>query len=212
MSRGFGIAELYRRAVTDESLPVQGDDMEGALDWYFGRAAMADLLGRMGYGPAVPDVREAMLHDDSNQMREAAVRSLAALAGRRCVPDVIEVLKGDPSLGVRYEAAEALGDLGDPRALHPLRDMFEGDVVDLRSYAKNGCQGTLPRSFEGLTKVLTAMLMIGGELAERSLREAASDGDMHVMYVAKRSVQMKRGKVAHKETREKEAGWARMPV
>lgn len=116
------------------------------------RAEVADQLGKLGDGRAVPALLEALgdphmdlrdnaafalaelgavtavpgivklLRDPAKQVRKTAAKGLGMLRARDAVPALIETLE-DPSYLVRKNVIRSLGQIGGPSALQALRNV-----------------------------------------------------------------------------------------
>lgn len=103
------------------------------------RVRAADALGDMGYHAALalgnlalaginannaaPSLIQA-LHDEDEQVRTFAARSLNYIGDPQAVEPLIHALR-DEDMGVRADAASALGKLKDKRAIVPLLEMLK---------------------------------------------------------------------------------------
>ena len=182
-------AEFYRWAVTDESLPddyfCEGHGIGGRIA--FGRLHFIDYLGQIGYKKALPDMREAMLHDRNAEIRESCLGALGRLGGAAYWADVAELLRKDSSVAVRLEAAKTLGRFRNPEALVPMREFFEqlraqADMVQIE-------KGFDAIAYDQVSRVLQAMLAIGGELARDTVAEAFRDSNYMVHQAARTAFQ-----------------------
>ena len=182
--RSLRNAWLYRMAVTDESLPAGLDD--GAhlfLDRYpfFCRQSMIQDIGRIGYMPACPDLREAMLHDLRWEIRGAAAEALGRIGDGNYTADLIEVAREDRNPRVRHDAVDALGYMKDESALPALREMLQEGRRDI--YLANLTQDR-DRWNNGLDSIrdITRILMRIGGRAKDILKEFSEDPDFWVRW------------------------------
>jgi hypothetical protein len=181
MIHAYTDAFLFKDVIIDESVPAFCNYAQ-----LFGRVRMIHLLGLIGYKKASPQIREAMLHDLDAVVRSQAAETLGTLGDRKYVSDLIYTLRNDKDICTRIDACEALGELRDKRALIPLREFFEEARAMI--YRK----GYVGIYFISLKEALQSMLMIGGELAERTLNEALDDynpinnSGIHVYQAARR--------------------------
>ena len=130
-------AELYRMAIIDESIPASyGECCDLLLDHdvYFCRQDMIHMLGEIGYDPACPEIREAMLHDLRVEIREAAAEALGKIGDKNYTSDLVQ-LATDESDPVSRTALMALGYMKDESALPILEDMLNEGI---RNYYR-GC-------------------------------------------------------------------------
>lgn len=159
------------------------------------RVEAARALGRIG-APSVPAL-QAVLHDRSPRVREAAVDALGAIGGPSVVPALAEVLGDDRSQlrqaaarslaaiggdeartalltalrhkdpATRLTAVQALGDLGDDRSVAALSSV----VSDREKAVRESAVAALGRlgSSDAAEALLSAY-----EGADREVRQAAS--------------------------------------
>jgi hypothetical protein len=185
--RAYQKSEAYRECVLDENIPNYGRELPWHRDPFFGRVGMIQGLGTIGYWKAAPEIREAMLHDLTTDIRSVSLRSLAEIGDTICVPDVIGILRDDKSLYMKSVAADGLGELKDFRALYPLRETFED--VRRHIWREDGIGKewiTYSEHWRLMIDVLRAMKRIGGELADRTIGEAFDDSVVHIRQAAKR--------------------------
>lgn len=84
--------ELLRMTITDEDIPVEAHSVGPSQGSWVGRGPFAEILGKVGYEPAVPDIREALLHDRDSEMREYSAQGIGAF-GREHLSILKEALK-----------------------------------------------------------------------------------------------------------------------
>lgn len=91
---------------------------------YHAALALGNLaLAGINANNAVPSLIEA-LHDEDEQVRTFAARSLNYIGDPQAVEPLIHALR-DEDMGVRADAANALGKLKDKRAIVPLLEMLK---------------------------------------------------------------------------------------
>jgi hypothetical protein len=123
-------AEFYRMGIIDENIPVDyGECCQLLLnrDPYFCRLHMIHMLGEIGYDPACPELREAMLHDLRGEIRGKAAETLGTLGDRSYADDLIKIARNqeDP---VSYNALIGLGNMRDESTLPFLKEMLQEAV------------------------------------------------------------------------------------
>ena len=156
-------AELYRAAILDESLPaVMGEASSMLLDQnpFFCRYFWIVDLGRIGYRPACPELREVMLHDLNPELRGAAAVSLGKIGDNRYTQDLIHAMQEDCHVSRR--AMFALGDMGDDSALPTLREKFEEARrrFDLADNVQDG--DMLWEQVEEIRDITDVLVRVGG--------------------------------------------------
>ena len=157
-------APFYRMAVLDESIPAgieEGSHLLLDRNPFFCRQLMIAALGHIGYSPACPELREAMLHDLRPGIRSAAAEALGKIGDRRYTADLIRVMREGKDAS--HEAMTALGDMKDDSALPALREMFEEARCrfDMADMAQDG--DLLWEQVNEICKLTEIMIRAGGE-------------------------------------------------
>ncbi len=188
--RALRNAPFYRMAITDENLPATVDESTGMLlnhDPFFCREMMIDSLGRIGYYPACPDLREAMLHDLDWQIRGTAAKALGAIGDKGYTKDLIDVALNGSSR-VREDALEGLGNMRDETAVPALRDLMEDEK-------RNYFMGRFTRDYRRETlaqhrmmQISTALKRIGGS-AMRVLTDARRDENFWIRWAVEKGIE-----------------------
>lgn len=183
--------EIYRKAVTDESLPPTCLDIEGASDKCFGRYVIITALGLIGYERACPDLREAMLHDNNEGIRGESAIALGRIGNMAYTPDIIHAMQDDKSLYTQDECIRSLGSMKDKRALAPLMEYFEDCRARIHFKALTGKDPThYWDEYHGVETSITSMLKIGGRLADETLKKALNDRNGAVRNASKNAIIM----------------------
>ncbi len=123
-------AELYRMAIIDELIPAgyfEGSHLLLNHDLYFCRQDMIKMLGEIGYGPACPEIREAMLRDLRNEIREEAIKALGKIGDKNYTKDLVKLAE-DGSNPLSRAALAALGDMRDESTLPLLEDRLNEGI------------------------------------------------------------------------------------
>lgn len=185
--RAYKNAELYRKAIVNESLPAFGYEI--GINDMFGRALMTHYLGLIEYRKSAPEFREIMLHDTSGDMKSFAIEGIHRLGFREYVPDMIKILRNSKNENIRHNIVYAFECLKDKRALVPLREYFEENIQKIHfSESAGKTFSDYSHEWGRLIDALGAMLKIGGKLAEESLKEAYNDENIHIHNAAKRAI------------------------
>ena len=190
--RALEMAEQYRMAITDESLPAGIEEGARLLvnhDPFFCRQFIIHWLGRIRYNPACPNLREAMLHDLRHEVRGAAAKALGRIKDRRYTHDVVAAMRDDRNECVRYYALEALGLMKDEAALPALREMFEEGRREIYLAHLLRDKDRCLRGQETITDAIGAIKKIGGRSASQILRKAEHDADFWVRWSAGKGVE-----------------------
>ncbi len=179
-------APFYRMAITDESLPAgieEGQHMMLDGDPFFCRQMMIASLGRIGYHPACPDLREAMLHDLDPYIRGWSATALGRIGDKRYTGDLIEAARGGQG-----EATDALGLMKDEAAVPALREMLEDSQRDhyLARFTRDYRRATMARN--RIMDITEALNRIGGS-GKLAVSEALSTEDPWLNWSAAKGVE-----------------------
>lgn len=152
--RAYENAEHYRRAILDENLPLTG------------RLLMIESLGKIRYHPACPELREALLHDKEEYIRECSAFCLGEIRDKKYVPDLVCALRKEDNFSALVGIEMSLGDLKDSRALPALRERFEKVLWEVN-------QGNDVGLLE-LEMIIGSMMKIGGDLTSDTIDKLLS--------------------------------------
>lgn len=129
-------AEFFRWSLVDESIPLHDRDGNLALNGrnvVFGlydgcRQSNAIAIAELKYWPALPELREAMLHEYDSYMRTLCVEAIGVMGkrGLKYAKDIRESIRkfNDDPLYIGY-AVGALKKLGDKEAVPLIREVYE---------------------------------------------------------------------------------------
>jgi len=126
-------AELLRKAVIDESLPLDYPLLDqGGIIYVGGRRWDATLLGLVKYHKALPELSEAAKHDLDYELRARSVEAIGDMGflGSKYASVILDVLLKDKSYYVKKKAAEAIKKVKNPEIAKGLRSAVE----ELRAY------------------------------------------------------------------------------
>ncbi len=173
------------------------------------RRHIIDAFIKLNSKEATPVLIKIALHDDSGEVRFAAVEALRFIGDENAAPALVQLL-GDPVKRVCYEAASALGDLGRKEAIPTLLEMLrefssgglcEGKYKELKCYGTSMRLGKIGKEavpeLEKLIKdpyvvlrrfAADALGRIGGEEARPALLKALKDPDEKVRFWAIRNM------------------------
>lgn len=120
-------AEGLRRSLLDEEIPLEQELVGNNLVLRGGRVNSAILLGMIRYTPALPELREASLHDLHESMRHESIDALGNMqnATRKYAQDIMHIIEHDQSLLVRGTAAQALKKIGNKTFSYRLLEQSE---------------------------------------------------------------------------------------
>ena len=165
--RAYENAEHYRRAILDEDLPLTG------------RLLMIESLGKIRYHPACPELREALLHDKNEYIRECSAFCLGEIGDRKYVPDLVHALGKEDNFSALFGIEMSLGDLSDSRALPALRERFEKVLWEIS-------QGNDIGLLE-LENIMGSMMKIGGDLTSDTIDKLMSVPNPYFYPLVKRA-------------------------
>jgi len=120
-------AEAMRMTLVDESIPLRVDDGMVAYDIYDGGRCMnAVALEDLKYWPALPELREAMLHDRNDELRIRCVSTIGVMGERahKYRSDIRQSILDSSNEFFQEEAVKTLGKLDDRESVPILRDLF----------------------------------------------------------------------------------------
>ncbi len=113
-------------------------------DWWV-RTRAADALGKIG-GPRVVDAVLALIKDENQDIRRAAIEILNQTKDERAVAQLLEATK-DKDWWVSERAVDALAEIGSSKALPRFVEMLQGEAKSLptviRAIGKIGDQKSL---------------------------------------------------------------------
>lgn len=129
-------AELMRQTLVDESIPLHDRDgrfsLNGRKTVFFlfdgCRRSNVIALSDLRYWPALPELREAMLHEYNSEMRSLCVEAIGMMGKRGLIyaTDIRESIRkySDDPFYLGY-AVTALKQLGDKDAVLLIREVYE---------------------------------------------------------------------------------------
>jgi hypothetical protein len=124
-----------------EELDVDPDDIPGLKTIALRdadperRLAAVTMLGA-SEDPAVLPTLEQALSDEDEEVRMAAIQSLADFTGDAPIDLLAKVVVSDPSADNRYEALQTLSDIGGERATSAIQKALNDPDEDVRSLAE----------------------------------------------------------------------------
>lgn len=120
-------AEAMRMTLVDESIPLRVSDNIYAYEIYDGGRVMnASALEDLRYWPALPELREAMLHDKDSELRRYCVAAIGAMGKRayKYRKDICQSILATNDEFYQEEAVKTLGKLNDKESVPLLCDLF----------------------------------------------------------------------------------------
>jgi HEAT repeat protein len=194
-------AEQLRRSIIDESLPLMGKLIYMTRKKFMpvGRIGNATLLGLIRYHQALPELREALLHDFSSQLRAECAEAIGATGkhAKKCVSDLSRVLVSLNPYNcrdyVRSNVAKSLEQIGDPSCSPFLKDAIRIAIAELMLYQREDYKGNSEKSFtisdstfffEGALK---ALYSFDPPAAKEAMVEAKKTGNGFVLHHIKKA-------------------------
>ena len=139
-----------------------------------GRRTDAKLLGMIRYHPAIPQLREGMMHDEDDDLRGNCAESIGRMGSRAyCwAPDIASAMVMDISDYNKTKMAEAIGKIRNPAVSVSLRDTFEyaREKVN-RNKSTTGWETGL------VTETIKALFLLDRPSAIEALNDAYVDGN-----------------------------------
>jgi len=182
--RALRLAELYKMAITDESLPA-GIEENAHLslfhDPFFCRQFMIMWLGEIGYSPACPDLREALHHDLRWEIRSASAEALGKIGDKGYTGDLVQAAKNDKHANVSGSALKALGAMKDDAALTELGEMVRDGIVD---YYRGRFARDRDMVQRGMDRILTVSQTLNkiGEKGKEMLAGFSGENDFWIRW------------------------------
>ncbi len=123
---------IMKGVLVDENMPASAWESDDTIDFLtrtgitmYGRLGMATLVGDLKVYEAFPELREAMMHDSDEEVREESTKSMAKLGGRRAAYVLREKLADkNETMRIREAAAECLFDIPYLENVPVLRDVY----------------------------------------------------------------------------------------
>jgi hypothetical protein len=186
-------ADFYRMAIIDESIPASYGECCGLLlnhDVYFCRQDMIKMLGEIGYDPACPEIREAMLHDLRVEIREAATEALGKIGDKNYTKDLVR-LATDEGNPVSHTALMALGDMKDESTLPLLEDMLNEGI---RNYYRGCLFDDRDLVWKGMNDIwrMTRVLRKFGGKANDIIKETAKHYEFAIRWSVGKGIEYSR--------------------
>ena len=177
-------APLLKKRILDESAPLKLDILlkkkgDNTIDG--GRISDAYLLGLIKYHEAIPELLEAVSHDNGERMREECAKSLGKMGSKafNCAQALCKILLNDRSVYVKREVAKTLGEIKNPVSIMTLRNAFEEAQllirqleVEVHDYKKENLGDELYGSCFLLENIIVSLF----QLDKKQGREVLAEG------------------------------------
>ena len=196
ISRDYVLAEQQadglRMSLIDEDIPLEQKLIFNSSVFQGGRLNSAILLGMIKYAPALPELREAALHDFSDSMRHECVNAIGSMnEGRVFSGDVMKIIEQDKSLYVRREAAEAMRKIGDTSFSYKFLEQTEEAAKLTSTHFQQYCEG-VPDAYNQLSsshllyrELLITLFAINPRLGREALQKGLNHSCGAITHEAK---------------------------
>lgn len=187
-------AELLRWSVVDESIPLRDDKRVFKFyDIFDGcRRTNVIALNYLKYWPALPELREAMLHEYDTHMRGLCVDTIGVMGerGLQYAKDIrFSITKFDDDHYYQSSAVEALGRLGDIEAVPLLRELYEAtrDKIVKLSFDEAMNVEDEKGTMMLIDDISAALIKLDPESAREVLAMELANPNPHVRHFTKRA-------------------------
>lgn len=190
----YSHAEQMRWSLLDESIPLKTprDSFRRVRFGLFdgGRYSNALALGMLKYTPALPDLREAMLHDLDTTLQYYCVRSLGDMPkesfGFR--KDIRQAILDSTDDYFQATAVKVLGALNDEGAVTMLRELFEKLKFEiLQITIEEGFKKEYTWKLMLLNNIIETLIKLDIDAAREILALCLDEDFGHVYHYVKRS-------------------------
>ena len=194
-------AEFFRWSLVDESIPLH--DRDGALSLkgqktvyciYDGcRQSNAIALLELRYWPALPELREAMLHERDSYMRALCVETIGVMGERGLVyaKDIREsIRKFNDDQYFIGEAVKALGILGDKDGVALLLELYEETRARIDRLTFDEAMDKERWSIYLIGDIAEALIKLDPQTAHDILAMELANPNTHVHHFTKRAFQL----------------------
>lgn len=189
-------AEFMRWSVVDESIPLH--DRDGVLSLngessvfciYDGcRQSNVTALTGLRYWPALPEFREAMLHERDRYMRSLCVEAIGSMGKRALIyaKDIRESIRkfSNEPLYLVY-AIEALAKLDDKSAASMLRELYEETRARISRLTFDEAMEKVRDWIYLIEDIVSAIIRLDPDSARDILAMELTDPNSHVRHFVK---------------------------
>lgn len=182
-------AEIMRWTLVDESIPLESK--EKSFDIFDGcRRTNAIALGMLKYWPALPELREVMLHEYDDYLKEICIDAIGEI-GLRAYPyrkDLREFIKSSNNPFSQEEAVKALTRLKDKECVPLLRELFYETVYKIKRIPHKEMFSTKNSGLVILLeRILQAFIDLDPEIARECLAVGLISENDAVRHYSKRA-------------------------
>lgn len=181
-------AELMRLTLIDESIPLASPKV--IFDVFDGcRRTNAIALGMLKYHPALPEFREAMIHERDSRLKELCVFAMGEMSNeaQKYKKDIRQCILDSDDGYFQEEAIRALVKLGDREAVPLLRDLFEETRYKINQFSYE----EFPNDKHGygllIEEIVSALIKFDIGVALEVLAIGLADGNSHINHFVSRA-------------------------
>ena len=183
----FRNAELLRWSVVDESIPYRAKHCSFEI-YDGGRKMNALALGELQYTAALPELREAMLHDRNNEFKYYCVQSIGSMGpkARYLGKDIRKAILQFDDAFFRCEAVDTLVKIDDKESVPLLREFYDETRYQIHSMSESDrLKDTHVLLL--LEAIVKALLVFDSEAGREALAKGLLDENDHVYHFTKRA-------------------------
>lgn len=186
-------AELMRWTLVDESIPLESK--KKSFDIFDGcRRTNAIAIGMLKYWPALPELREAMLHDSDWYMRDVCISSLGEMPKHayQYRKDILLVAQTAKVAWVQEEAVQTLKKLNDKDCALALYELYFETRDRIRNAEYKDMSNNERSQLILLRTIVEALIKLDVELAREVLAVGLIDSNPHIWYNTKSAFELTR--------------------
>lgn len=179
-------AEFMRMTLVDESIPLKSEQkVFGIFDGC--RISNALALGMIRYWPALPEIREAMLHDPDRDLCIQCIESIGLIGprARSLAKDIRKVVIENHDSYFRATSVEALAELRDPESVPFLRELYEETRSLIHKKSESNLWNYDSWDLLLLRAITEALIKLDKEMARECLAIGLLDANPHVYHHTK---------------------------
>ena len=186
-------AEGLRLSLTDETIPLEQKLLFNKSVFQGGRINNALLIGIIRYSKALPQLREAAIHDLNECMRHECVDAMGNMDVKFSIfaEDTMQILEHDSSTYVKMAAAQAIRKIGDLSFSYRLLEQAEEAAklakIDFQNYLRNSKEGINALSQSSLLYrfLLESLVALNPKIGREALKKGLQSDSPPVHHEAK---------------------------
>lgn len=186
-------AEGLRNSLVDEEIPLEQKLLFNHSVFQGGRINHAILIGMIRYASALPELREAALHDLDDRMRHECVDAIGNMGSksRTFAEDIMQIIENDISPYVKKSAVQAIRKIGDSsfsyRILEQAEEASDLASLSLQRYLEEPQQGidSLSQSSLLYRFILESLVALNPRLGREALKKGLNHDSPVIRHEAK---------------------------